>query len=342
MAVGCVKTRWHHNAATKPIQRLMKNMTRSSPINSTVCVGRLLWILLCWIWQVPVAWHWEGDGHCAPSCVVVCSFKKNSVTRWWVCSTKLSRKCVLPLYCHCDCNYAASSISDQNWIKNRDPLRKSIRFTWNPKAWLANEPANEWIPIFGLFLFVSLSLQHDSAWCLSIPCWLANPSFLQSSQTSPETGIWKTPPQPNSDDLIVFRISSWNLFEYLCQSTQRRLSCNTSFLRSTSLELPFGAWKRSQARPKSAENRSPLLCHFEYLQRNNVGQMLWKCAPCSVHCKPDYEMCSVKLCTRQMAMSSQWDKCHKMDVNSRKSNSYFWSLVGPTTEGTRSMHRSWW
>ena len=94
--------------------------------------------------------------------------------------------------------------------------------------------------------------------------------------------------------------------------------------------------------PKSAENRSPLLCHFEYLQRNNVGQMLWKCAPCSVHCKPDYEMCSVKLCTRQMAMSSQWDKCHKMDVNSRKSNSYFWSLVGPTTEGTRSMHRSWW
>ena len=232
---------------------------------------------------------------------------------------------------------------------HRDPLRKSIRFTWNPKAWLANEPANEWIPIFGLFLFVSLSLQHDSAWCLSIPCWLANPSFLQyldgsfqSSQTSPETGIWKTPPQPNSNDLIVFRISSWNLFEYLCQSTQRRLSCNTSFLRSTSLELPFGAWKRSQARPKSAENRSPLLCHFEYLQRNNVGQMLWKCAPCSVHCKPDYEMCSVKLCTRQMAMSSQWDKCHKMDVNSRKSNSYFWSLVGPTTEGTRSMHRSWW
>ena len=105
---------------------------------------------------------------------------------------------------------------------------------------------------------------------------------------------------------------------------------------------PFRAWKRSQARPKSAENRSPLLCRFEYLQRNNVGQMLWKRAPCSVHCKPDQEMCSVKLCTQQMAMSSQWDKCHKIDMNSIKSNSYFWRLVGPAPEGTRSMQRSWW
>ena len=52
--------------------------------------------------------------------------------------------------------------------------------------------------------------------------------------------------------------------------------------------------------------------------------------------------CSLKLCTRQMAMSSQWDKCHKIDMNSSKSNSYIWSLVGPATEGTPSMHSSWW
>ena len=44
---------------------------RASPINSTVCVGRLLWILLCWMWQVPLAWHWESDRHGALSCVVV-------------------------------------------------------------------------------------------------------------------------------------------------------------------------------------------------------------------------------------------------------------------------------
>ena len=43
-----------------------------------------------------------------------------------------------------------------------------------------------------------------------------------------------------------------------------------------------------------------------------------------------------------MAMSSQWDKCHKIDMNSSKSNSYFWSLVGPAPEGTPSMHSSWW
>ena len=52
--------------------------------------------------------------------------------------------------------------------------------------------------------------------------------------------------------------------------------------------------------------------------------------------------CSLKLCARQMAMSSQWDKCHKIDMNSSKSNSYIWSLVGPATEGTPSMHSSWW
>ena len=53
-------------------------------------------------------------------------------------------------------------------------------------------------------------------------------------------------------------------------------------------------------------------------------------------------MCSLKLCTRQMAMSSLWDKCHKVDMNSSKSNSYIWSLVGPAPEGTPSVHSSWW
>ena len=52
-------------------------------------------------------------------------------------------------------------------------------------------------------------------------------------------------------------------------------------------------------------------------------------------------MCSPKLCTRQMAISTQWDKCHEIDMNSSKSNSYFWSLVGTAPQGTPSMHSSW-
>ena len=61
MAVGCVN---QANAAPGEKQC-------SSPINATVCVGRLLcWILLCWMWQVALAWHWESDHHGAPSCVI--------------------------------------------------------------------------------------------------------------------------------------------------------------------------------------------------------------------------------------------------------------------------------
>ena len=84
--------------------------------------------------------------------------------------------------------------------------------------------------------------------------------------------------------ILTFRIiSSWNCFEYLCQSTQRRISCNTFFLRSIPLELhlelnsrcffhlyrslslfyrfysrcaPFRAWKRSK--PGLPPYRSPL------------------------------------------------------------------------------------
>ena len=44
-----------------------------------------------------------------------------------------------------------------------------------------------------------------------------------------------------------------------------------------------------------------------------------------------------------MAMSSQWDKRHKIDMNSSKKQLlYIWSLVGPTPEGTPLMHSSWW
>ena len=45
---------------------------------------------------------------------------------------------------------------------------------------------------------------------------------------------------------------------------------------------------------------------------------------------------------------SKWQCLHngtsatRSILNSSKSNSYFWSLVGPAPEGTPSMHSSWW
>ena len=90
MAVGCVN---QANAAPSEKQC-------SSPINATVCVGRLLcWILLCWMWQVALAWHWESDHHGAPSCVIeILCASENNVIRWGFCSTMLRRNCVLPMW----------------------------------------------------------------------------------------------------------------------------------------------------------------------------------------------------------------------------------------------------
>ena len=110
------------------------------------------------------------------------------------------------------------------------------------------------------------------------------------------------------------RISEYFVYSYIreiflniiCQSTQRRISCNTFFydaylwssIWSSMVEVPFividlcsfSKVDVPENVPKPGRDplyRSPLLCRFEYLQRNYVGQMLWKCAPCSVHCKPD-------------------------------------------------------
>ena len=124
--------------------------------------------------------------------------------------------------------------------------------------------------------------------------------------------------EKNSDRIPMFCTSSWNLFEHLCQSTQRRISCNTIFLQSirtfwssiwsSRVEVPFilidlcrfsilyrcaplGAWKCSQARPAALQCcGSPLSAvssTCKEITRDKCRQMPWKCAPCPVHCKPD-------------------------------------------------------
>ena len=99
---------------------------RSSPINSTVCVGRLLcWILLCWIWQLALR-EWP------PWCSKMC--------RWdFVCPVKT----VWPIddHSHCDSKDAGSSISDQNWIKNREAA--ASRVTLPMLYWQINQRMNE-------------------------------------------------------------------------------------------------------------------------------------------------------------------------------------------------------
>ena len=77
---------------TKPMQRPVKNVALFPYQCNCLCwkiaMGRLHWILLCWMWQVPLAWPWESDSHGAPSCVSLrfCVPSENGVTRWGCCS----------------------------------------------------------------------------------------------------------------------------------------------------------------------------------------------------------------------------------------------------------------
>ena len=197
----------------------------------------------------------------------------------------------------------------------RDSLRNPPRLNWAESPWKNVVPASMLGALPGF-------------------CWYGTQGwFLEKwSQTSPETGIWKTPPQTEFVYLLEIFLNIFANQRFQEDSLGQHFFFAIRILLQLPLELnsrsffhlcrseslfysrcaPFRAWKRSQARPKSAENRSPLLCRFECLQ-SALGK--WQCL---------HNETSV---TRSI---------------SSKSNSYFWSLVGPAPEGTPSMHRSWW
>ena len=167
-----------------------KNMTNASTINSTVCVGRLLWILLSWMWQVHLSWHWESDHHGAPSCVVVCPAKKQCdplVTLFY----KVERKICIA-YCHCDSKKCWRKLDLWSKLSHHhcEPTLAASRVTRNPKAFtVANEPANEWTPIFAQLCsgcqlvpswFTSQVSVGNQGWFLEK--WSLEPPDLQTSE----------------------------------------------------------------------------------------------------------------------------------------------------------------
>ena len=183
-----------------------------------------------------------------------------------------------------------------------------------------NQRMNE--PIFVPLLFATLSLL-DSFFPSGLllrknpSARLCMLSFHVTSQVSryldgsfqlplsPETDIWKK----NSDRIPIFCTSFWNLFAYLCQWTQRRVSCNTFFLQSirtfwssiwsSAVEVPFICidlcrFSILDVPPSGSENIPKPCCRlmvlrlttffcFEYLQRNHVGQML-SMEVCALRC----------------------------------------------------------
>ena len=84
MAVRCVKTRWHHNAAPKPMQSSMKNMALFPyQINCLCWKIALLDIALCLTLRGWPPW-------CSKLCwLTFCVPSENSETLWWFGSTML-------------------------------------------------------------------------------------------------------------------------------------------------------------------------------------------------------------------------------------------------------------
>ena len=215
---------------TKPMQRPVKNVALFPYQCNCLCwkiaMGRLHWILLCWMWQVPLAWPWESDSHGAPSCVgwdFVCPMK----TMWSVGDFVLQCWGEI-MYCHCDGNCAGSSISDQNWIKKREAAASRLRQVDSHCRGLTVKSTCEWmneslllcsLPVYP-FLILSYQvvcfweqiLQHDLACCLSIPCYLSSFKvlgwFLPVTPFSRNRHL-KEKLRPN---FHMFCTSSWNLF----------------------------------------------------------------------------------------------------------------------------------
>ena len=96
---------------------------------------------------------------------------------------------------------------------------------------------------FQVVCFWEKILQHDFACCLSmLPLKFQGTWMVPSSYPFPP----KQTSEKNSDRIPMFCTSCWNLLEYLCQSTQRRISCNTIFCKAyVPFGAPFGAqqWK---------------------------------------------------------------------------------------------------
>ena len=247
------------------MQRPMKNMMIFPYQFNCLCwkIAMLLcWILQCWMWQVPTL---------TTERVTAMVLQAVSFDQWKRCDPLgVERKLCIAVV-------TAIVMTLRSLIKT-EPRTAKLRQVDSQYEYqgLTGKSTCEWMN--QSLVFCSLPLWHFLILSFQVVCfWENNPSarlcmlsFHVSSQVSryldgsfqlplsPETDIWKK--------LRPLSCTSWNLFAYLCQSTQRRVSCNTFFLQSirtfysgSSLHLyqslslfytrcaPFRVWKCSQA-----------------------------------------------------------------------------------------------
>ena len=171
-----------------------------------IAITRLHWILLCWMWQVALAWHWESDHHGAPSCHWdFCVPSENNVIHWGFCSTKVEKKLCIAIL-------TAIVLAHRSLIKTESgtaKLRQVDSHCWG----LTGKWTSEWMSQSLLFCFSPVCpflilsfqvvcswekiLQHDLACCLSMlpvkfqGTWMVPSSYLflrkQTSERKTQT-----------------------------------------------------------------------------------------------------------------------------------------------------------
>ena len=253
----------------------------SSPINSTVCVGRLLcyYVAYCNVGCSKYPSHYrESDRYGAPSCVVW------PVKTMWPLGNFVLQCWAETVYCRCDGNRDDSTISDQNWTKNREAAasRFTLRYQgltgkwtseWmNQSLFLCSLPLCHFLILsFQVVCFWEKILQHDFACCLSMlplkfqGTWMVPSSYpFLPKQTSEKKKL-----RPNSNILHIFLKSfcislplnaKKSLLQHLFFAKHTyllelhlELSSGSSLHLYRSLSLfytrcaPFRVWKYSQA-----------------------------------------------------------------------------------------------
>ena len=175
MAVGCVETRWHRNAAQKPMPCRMKNMTRFPYKFNCLCWKIALDIALLDVTNTSRLTLREWPPWCSKLCRC-----ENGVTRWGFCLQSWGQFCIAIV--------TAIVLALRSLIKTESRTAK-LRQVESHCQGLTGKWMSEWMgqslvfcslpfcPFLTSWFFLSKwsafekkILQHDSASCLSIPC----------------------------------------------------------------------------------------------------------------------------------------------------------------------------
>ena len=223
--------------ALKPMPRRMKNITLFPYKFNCLCWKIALDIALLDVTSTSRLTLREWPPWCSKLCRC-----ENGVTRWKFCLQSWAEM----LYSHCDGNCAGSSISDQNWVKNREAAASRVTL---PRLYLqTNQRMNEHqsllfcslpaCPLLILsFQVVAFEKKTFSTTLHVLALKFQGTWMVTSNDPFPRKQTSEKALKPNSNDISYIFVKSF----WISLPTTRRISCNTFFCEAYQNGAPFGA-----------------------------------------------------------------------------------------------------